>query len=86
MSDRASGIEGYWEFLQSYFVRCKSQFLFSGQAVNFWAGTDACRRAFGQLEIDPGTVIPWTKLATCGQQALVAFARTQGAIGDRDEG
>jgi len=49
-------------------------------------GTHACRRALRQLEIDPSTVIPWAKLGTCGQQALVAFARTQGAIGDRDEG
>ena len=46
-------------------------------------GTHACRRALGQLEIDPGTLIPWAKLASCGQDALVAFARTQGAIGDR---
>jgi hypothetical protein len=32
-----SGIEGYWEFLQSLLARCPLQFLFGGQAVNFWA-------------------------------------------------
>lgn len=37
MTDRASGIEGYAGFLQALLVRCPSQFLFGGQAVNFWA-------------------------------------------------
>ncbi|MGL4398483.1 MAG: hypothetical protein ACRCXD_01330, partial [Luteolibacter sp.] len=37
MSDRVSGIEGYLEFLQSLLARCSAQFLFGGQAVNFWA-------------------------------------------------
>ncbi len=37
MTDRVSGIEGYWGFLQSLLVRCPAQFLFGGQAVNFWA-------------------------------------------------
>ena len=83
MSDRASGIEGYWDFLQSFLVRCPSQFLFGGQAVNFWAGTHACRRALGQLEIDPSTLIPWAKLESCGQEALVAFARTRQRINDQ---
>lgn len=46
-------------------------------------GTHACRRALAQLEIDPDTLIPWSKLETCGLETLAAFARTQGAIGDR---
>jgi hypothetical protein len=37
VSDRASGIEGYLEFLRSLLARCAAQFLFGGQAVNFWA-------------------------------------------------
>jgi hypothetical protein len=37
VSDRESGIEGYLGFLQSLLSRCPSQFLFGGQAVNFWA-------------------------------------------------
>ena len=37
MTDRAAGIEGYAGFLQALLARCPSQFLFGGQAVNFWA-------------------------------------------------
>jgi len=37
VTDRASGIEGYSGFLQSLLARCPAQFLFGGQAVNFWA-------------------------------------------------
>lgn len=37
MSDRESGVEGYLDFLQSLLARCSTQFLFGGQAVNFWA-------------------------------------------------
>lgn len=37
MTDRVSGIEDYLEFLQSLLSRCPLQFLFGGQAVNFWA-------------------------------------------------
>lgn len=44
-------------------------------------GTHACRRALGELEIDPGTLIPWAKLETCGQEALAAFARSHRADG-----
>ena len=40
-------------------------------------GTHACRRALGQLEIDPDTLIPWSTLSTCGLKILAAFARTQ---------
>jgi hypothetical protein len=44
-------------------------------------GTHACRRALGELEIDPGTLIPWAKLETCGLEALAAFARSHRADG-----
>ena len=37
MIDRVSGIEDYVGFLQTLLVRCPAQFLFGGQAVNFWA-------------------------------------------------
>lgn len=37
MNDRESGIEGYLLFLQTLWPRCPTQFLFGGQAVNFWA-------------------------------------------------
>jgi hypothetical protein len=40
-------------------------------------GTQACRRALGQLEINPETLIPWEKLSACGMETLAAFANTQ---------
>jgi hypothetical protein len=40
-------------------------------------GTHACRRTLGHLEIDPATLIPWSKLETCGLKTLSAFAQTQ---------
>lgn len=40
-------------------------------------GTNVCRRALAQMEIDPDSLIPWSKLETCGQETLAAFARTQ---------
>ncbi len=40
-------------------------------------GTHACRRALKHLEIDSLTLIPWSKLETCGLEILAAFARTQ---------
>jgi hypothetical protein len=40
-------------------------------------GTHACRRALAQLEIDPDSLIPWSKLKTCGLETLAAYARTQ---------
>lgn len=40
-------------------------------------GTHACRRALGQLEINPETLIPWEKLSACGMETLSAFANTQ---------
>jgi hypothetical protein len=40
-------------------------------------GTHVCRRALAQLEIDPASLIPWSKLETCGLETLAAYARTQ---------
>jgi hypothetical protein len=40
-------------------------------------GTNACRRALALLKIDPNTLIPWSKLATCGLETLAAYARSQ---------
>lgn len=40
-------------------------------------GTNACRRALALLKIDPNTLIPWSKLETCGLETLAAYARTQ---------
>jgi hypothetical protein len=37
VSNRVSGIEDYLSFLQALLARCPAQFLFGGQAVNFWA-------------------------------------------------
>lgn len=37
MSNRESGVEDYLGFLQSLWTKHPSQFLFGGQAVNFWA-------------------------------------------------
>lgn len=37
MSSRESGVEDYLGFLQSLWTKHRSQFLFGGQAVNFWA-------------------------------------------------
>lgn len=37
MNDRASGVEDYVGFLRALWVRQPAQFLFGGQAVNFWA-------------------------------------------------
>lgn len=36
-------------------------------------GTSACRRALGQLEIDPDSLIPWKRMETCGLKALEVF-------------
>jgi hypothetical protein len=30
-----------------------------------------------ELEINPNTLIPWSKLETCGLETLAAFARNQ---------
>lgn len=40
-------------------------------------GTHACRRALGHLEIDPGSLIPWSRMETCGLEALAAYANSQ---------
>jgi len=40
-------------------------------------GTSVCRRALGQLELDPHALIPWSTLDTCGLETLATFARTQ---------
>ena len=40
-------------------------------------GTNACRRALGQLEIKSDDLIPWSKLKSCGMETLTAFAHTQ---------
>ena len=40
-------------------------------------GTNACRRALEKLEIEPSTLIPWSKLETCGLDTLAAFAHAQ---------
>jgi hypothetical protein len=40
-------------------------------------GTSACRRALEQLEIEPNTLIPWSKLETCELEIQAAFARAQ---------
>jgi len=47
-------------------------------------GTHACRRAVGDLEINPDTLIPWSKLETCGLETLAAYARTQGNLRRHD--
>ncbi len=39
--------------------------------------TSACRRALAQLEIEPGSLIPWNRMETCGLEAVAAFARAQ---------
>jgi len=43
-------------------------------------GTSVCRRALGQLQLDPHTLIPWSVLATCGQETLATFARMQQSL------
>lgn len=43
-------------------------------------GTHACRRVLGDLEINPDSLIPWSKLETCGLETLAALARTQGNL------
>lgn len=40
-------------------------------------GTNACRRTLGRLEIDPDSLIPWSRMETCGLKALAAFANAQ---------
>jgi hypothetical protein len=47
-------------------------------------GTHACRRVLGDLEINPDSLIPWSKLETCGLETLVAFARSQGNLSRSD--
>lgn len=37
MNDRESGVEDYLGFLRTLWEQHPSQFLFGGQAVNFWA-------------------------------------------------
>jgi hypothetical protein len=37
-------------------------------------GTNICRRALAELGIDPNSLIPWSKLETCGQETLIAYA------------
>ncbi len=39
--------------------------------------TSACRRALAQLEIAPGSLIPWNRMETCGLGAVAAFAGAQ---------
>lgn len=38
-------------------------------------GSRACRRAMGQLAIDPDSLIPWKRMETCGLSAVEVFAR-----------
>lgn len=40
-------------------------------------GTGACRRALGQLEIDPDTLIPWQRMETCGLPAVEVFVQAR---------
>jgi hypothetical protein len=37
-------------------------------------GTNICRRALAELGIDPNSLVPWSKLETCGQETLIAYA------------
>lgn len=37
-------------------------------------GTNVCRRALAELGIDPNSLIPWSKLETCRQETLAAYA------------
>jgi len=39
--------------------------------------TSVCRRALGQLELEPHALIPWSSLDTCGLETLATFSRTQ---------
>lgn len=39
--------------------------------------TNPCRRAMERLEIDPDTLIPWSRMEASGLTTLSAFARTQ---------
>jgi SpoVK/Ycf46/Vps4 family AAA+-type ATPase len=39
--------------------------------------TSACRRTLAQLEIEPGSLIPWNRMETSGLEAVAAFARAQ---------
>lgn len=39
--------------------------------------TNACRRALGRLELAPDSLIPWSRMETCGMEALAAFANAQ---------
>jgi hypothetical protein len=43
-------------------------------------GTNTCRRALGQLEIEPTALIPWSTLDTCGQETLAIFARNSSPL------
>ena len=40
-------------------------------------GTNACRRALGQLEIAPDSLTPWSRMETSGLETLAAFAHSQ---------
>lgn len=43
-------------------------------------GTSICRRAMGQLELDPHLLIPWRELETCTLETLSAFARNSSPL------
>jgi hypothetical protein len=45
-------------------------------------GIHVCRRALAQLEINPDSLIPWSKLEACGREPLAAYARIQRVVGD----
>ncbi len=48
-------------------------------------GTQACRRTLERLEIEPGSLIPWKQMETCGMETLVAYARAQRNRFDRND-
>lgn len=83
MKDRESGVEDSSEYLSHLIANADAEDL-SDRAilreikllVKILA-TSACRRALAQLEIAPGSLIPWKRMETCGLEAVATFARAQ---------
>ena len=83
MKDRESGVDDSPEYLRHLIANADAVDLTDRailQEIKLLVkilATSACRRALAQLEIEPGSLIPWNRMETCGLEAVAAFARAQ---------
>lgn len=78
-----SGVEDYSEYLRHLIANADAENLTDRAILREIKllvkilTTSVCRRALAQLEIAPGTLIPWNRMETCGLGAVAAFAGAQ---------